>query len=87
MVLNREPALIVGAVNALIALAVGFGLDIDPEQVGLINAAVAAVLSVVVRQQVSPVGREPSERGQANLAAIAWVLVIVFLAVLLARTL
>lgn len=52
---HREPALILGAVNALLALAVGFGLSVTPEQVGLINAAVAAVLSLVVRQRVSPV--------------------------------
>ena len=54
MIFNREPAVIIGLVNAAIALAVGFGLDIDPEQVGLINAAVAALLSLVVRSQVSP---------------------------------
>lgn len=51
---GREPALILGAVNALIALAVGFGLGITPAQVGLINAAVAAVLSVLVRSRVTP---------------------------------
>lgn len=53
---GREPALILGVANALLALAVGFGLDVTPEQVGRINAAVAAILSVVVRSQVSPVG-------------------------------
>lgn len=53
--MGREPALILGAVNALLAVAVGFGLAVTPEQVGLINAAVAAVLSVIVRQSVSPV--------------------------------
>lgn len=52
---GREPALILGAANALLALAVGFGLDVSPEQVGLINAAVAAILSVVVRSRVSPI--------------------------------
>lgn len=52
---RREPALILGAVNALLALCVGFGLSVTPEQVGLINAAVAALLSLVVRQQVAPV--------------------------------
>lgn len=52
---GREPALVLGAANALLALAVGFGLQISPEQVGLINAAVAAILSVVVRSQVTPV--------------------------------
>jgi hypothetical protein len=51
---SKEPALILGAVNAVVALAVGFGLDVTPEQVGLINAAVAAVLSVLVRRKVTP---------------------------------
>lgn len=54
-IFGREPALILGLVNAIIAVAVGFGLAISPEQVGLINAAVAALLSVVVRSRVSPV--------------------------------
>jgi len=52
MIFKREPALILGALNALIAVAVGFGLDITPEQVGLVNAAVAAVLAVIVRANV-----------------------------------
>lgn len=52
---DREPALILGAVNAVIALAVGFGLPVTIEQASLINAAVAAVLSVIVRSRVSPV--------------------------------
>lgn len=53
--MNREPALILGAVNAVLALAAGFGLDVTPEQVGLLNAAFAAVLAVIVRSKVSPV--------------------------------
>ena len=52
--MNREPALIIGLVNALIALAVGFGLPVTSAQVGLINAAVAAILAVILRTQVSP---------------------------------
>lgn len=58
---GREPALILGLVQSLLALAVGFGLNISTEQMALILAAVAAVLSVVVRSQVTPVagvGRE-----------------------------
>lgn len=51
---GREPALILGAINAVIAVAVGFGLPVTPFQVGLINAAVAAILAVVARQQVVP---------------------------------
>lgn len=52
--MNSEPALILGAVNALIALGVGFGLHVTPQQVGLINAAVAAVIAVFIRHNVSP---------------------------------
>jgi hypothetical protein len=52
---NREPALIMAAITALISLGVGFGLSITAEQVGLIVAAVAAVFGVVTRSQVSPV--------------------------------
>ena len=52
---DREPALILGAVNALLALAIGFGLPVTVEQASLVNAAAAAVLSVIVRSQVTPV--------------------------------
>lgn len=54
-IFNREPALVLGAVNAVLALAVGFGLPITIEQGALINAAVAAILSIIVRAKVSPV--------------------------------
>ena len=55
---DREPALILGAVQALIALAVSFGADLSTEQVGAIVAATAAVLSVITRQRVvSPATR------------------------------
>ena len=52
--LGSEPALILGAVNALVALGVGFGLHLTGDQMGLINAAVAAILAVFLRSQVSP---------------------------------
>ncbi len=51
---GREPALWIGAANAVLAVAVGFGLPINPTQVGLINAAVAGILAVVTRTKVSP---------------------------------
>jgi len=53
--MNREPAMIMAAIQAVLALFVGFGLDITPEQVALILGAVAAVFGVIVRQNVSPV--------------------------------
>lgn len=52
--MSREPALIVGAVQALLALAIAFGLDVSTEQFGAIMAAVVAVASVIVRQKVTP---------------------------------
>lgn len=54
MIFDREPALILAAVNALLALAVGFGLEVTGEQQALIHAAVSAVLGVIVRRKVTP---------------------------------
>lgn len=51
---NREPALVMGAIQAAIALAVSFGLDLSPEQIGALLAFSAAVLSLVVRAKVTP---------------------------------
>lgn len=54
---NREPAVILGALQAILALAVGFGLQLSAEQVTLITAAAAAIVALVTRTQVSPVQR------------------------------
>lgn len=54
MIWKREPALILGAVQAIIALAVSFGLGLTVEQTGAILAATAAVLAVITRSRVSP---------------------------------
>lgn len=51
---GREPALIIGAIQALLALVVAFGLDLSVEQTGAILAASAAVLAVITRRSVSP---------------------------------
>lgn len=53
-VFGREPALFLGAVAAIITLAVGFGLHLSGEQVSLINLAVVAVTSFATRSQVAP---------------------------------
>ena len=55
MIFNREPALILAAVQAVLAVAIGFGLDVTPEQLALILAATAAILGVVTRSKVTPV--------------------------------
>lgn len=55
MIFNREPALVMEAISAVIALAIGFGLDWTGEQVALTMAAVAAVVGIIVRSKVTPV--------------------------------
>ena len=52
--LRTEPALVAGVVQALLALLLAFGVPLSDEQVGAIIAVSAAILAIVVRQQVSP---------------------------------
>lgn len=52
MIFKREPALIIGLVQAIIALAVAFGFELSSEQVGAVLALTAAGLAVVTRQSV-----------------------------------
>lgn len=49
----EEPAAVVGCVQALIALAIAFGIPLTSTQVGAILAAVAAIGALVTRSQVS----------------------------------
>lgn len=53
--MRTEPVLIQVAVVALINLAVSFGFELTGDQIASINAAVAAVLGLIVRQRVTPV--------------------------------
>lgn len=54
MIFGREPVAILAAVNALVALAVGFGLDLTSEQQALVHGAVSALLALIARQAVTP---------------------------------
>lgn len=55
-IFGREPALIMGLVQAALALALGLGVvTLTAAQVALVLGFTAAVLSVVVRQNVTPV--------------------------------
>ena len=51
---GREPALILGLIQTILALLLAFGFDLSTEQVGAILAVSAAVLSVIVRSRVTP---------------------------------
>jgi hypothetical protein len=55
--MNSEPALILGAVQAALALAVSFGFGLSNEQIGAILAFASALTAVIVRSQVTPIGR------------------------------
>ncbi len=52
--IRREPALIVGLVQATLVLAASFGLDLTEEQRAALLTLTAVVLSIVTRQMVSP---------------------------------
>ena len=52
---SREPALWIALINAVLILAVTFGLPLAPEQKGAIDAVLAAVAGVLIRSQVTPV--------------------------------
>lgn len=52
--LSREPVAVQAVIQAAIAMAMGFGFDISPEQMGLILMFTAAVLGLITRQQVTP---------------------------------
>ena len=53
---GREPAMVVAFVQAVIVLAISFGLQMTPDQQGAILAVVAIVLGLITRSQVSPTG-------------------------------
>lgn len=50
-----EPAALVGLLQAILALAITFGLHLSIEQVGAIVAVAAAMGGIIVRQQVAPI--------------------------------
>ena len=52
--IRNEPALVIGLVQATLALVIAFGLELSEEQVGAVLAVTAAVLALVVRSQVTP---------------------------------
>lgn len=52
---NREPALFIGLISAIMALVVSFGLELSADQVGAIMAVTTAVLAFITRSKVTPV--------------------------------
>lgn len=54
--LRREPVLVTAVVQALVILAVAFGLDLSDGQQAAILGLSAALMGLVARSQVTPVG-------------------------------
>lgn len=52
---KNEPTMVVAAINAVIALAVSFGLELSPGQIGALLAAFTTVAGLLIRSQVSSV--------------------------------
>jgi uncharacterized membrane protein len=50
--LNREPALFVALIQAILVLAVAFGVDLTGEQTAAVLAVVVAIGAVATRQTV-----------------------------------
>ena len=62
--LHTEPVLTLNVVMAIIVLGVGFGIPVTPMQVALIQSAVIAVLSWILRKTVvSPAGAVDIAKG------------------------
>lgn len=55
---GREPAMVLAFVMAVIAVGVTFGLDLPDGAEGAIEAAVALLLGLITRSQVSPARTE-----------------------------
>lgn len=53
-IFGREPAMVLALVQAIIVLAVTFGLRLTPEQTGAILGLTAIVLGLITRSKVTP---------------------------------
>lgn len=51
---GREPAMVVAFIQAILVLAVTFGLHLTTEQSGAILGVAALTLGLITRSQVSP---------------------------------
>jgi hypothetical protein len=60
---GREPAAILGLIQAGLALAIGFGLSLSGEQTALVMAFSAAAVAILTRQSVTPIAEPRLEEG------------------------
>ncbi len=54
---GREPTVIIGFVRAVVVCAVAFGLELTPEQIAGVYLVVEALLTMLNRAKVTPIGK------------------------------
>ena len=52
---TKDPVLVMGVVQAVLALVISFGVGLSADQVGTVTAVSAALLALLARSKVSPV--------------------------------
>lgn len=52
---GREPVLILGLIRAIVVCAAAYGFELSAEQTAAIYLLAEAILSIINRQQVTPV--------------------------------
>lgn len=70
---GREPVLWLSTIQAGLALAIGFGAPVTPEQMGLVLAFSAALIGLITRTQVTPINGNSSN----NLMKVILILALV----------
>lgn len=64
--IRNEPAVVSGAVLAVISMFISFGADLSQEQVGSIMAVCSAIMALIIRSQVIPSIRVSAEKDKAT---------------------
>jgi hypothetical protein len=59
----QQPVYCQGVIQAIIALAVSFGLGLTSGQIGSLTAATAAILAFVTQTQVTPIANPRDNAG------------------------
>lgn len=63
--IRSEPVLLQGFVQAAVTMIMAFGLHLAAEQIAAINIFTAALLSILTRQAVIPVGNASTAKTPA----------------------
>ena len=63
-IFGREPVMYMAIIQAGLALAAGFGLNLDGQQIALIMAFAAAVLGFIARSQVTPTDKTQGDNAR-----------------------